>query len=191
MDRAGLITYQSKIPLTALCSVWLLKRRLSLNQWISLAVLVAGMIMSNQSKSDDDVLVHLPLNSSLSPLNRMRRTSEEQLLASEGAQPSQRPLVGVLAFMVAAATSAFASVYFEKMIKSEGRPSLWLRNIQLAIYSTVIAAAGILINDDPLQAEHGLLHGESHPLPYRACSLMIFIRCSNHPHITYGNTIHQ
>ena len=38
--------------------------------------------------------------------------------------------------------SAFASVYFEKLLKADRKPSLWLRNIQLAVYGSVVAMVG-------------------------------------------------
>eukprot|EP00966_Prymnesium_polylepis_P202489 4691123-Prymnesium_polylepis.1 len=51
--------------------------------------------------------------------------------------------------------------------QSKSMPSLWLRNIQLAIYSTVIASIGILLQADPSLREKGVLHGEATPYtPY-------------------------
>lgn len=44
----------------------------------------------------------------------------------------QVPSLGLAAFFTAAMCTSFASVYFEKMLKSDSQPSLWLRNIQLA-----------------------------------------------------------
>ena len=61
--------------------------------------------------------------------------------------------------LLAALCSSFASVYFEKMLKGGKAPSLWLRNMQLAAYSTLIAVASLLCTADPARAEQGLLHG--------------------------------
>lgn len=44
-SAVGLITYQIKIPLTALFSVMLLGKKLNMNQWLSLLVLTAGVIL--------------------------------------------------------------------------------------------------------------------------------------------------
>jgi len=65
------------------------------------------------------------------------------------------------ALVLAAVCTAFASVYFEKMIKGESKPSLWLRNIQLAAYCTVVATVGILLAADPRLKEEGWLDGFS------------------------------
>lgn len=51
------------------------------------------------------------------------------------------------------------SRYFEKMVKSDRRPSLWLKNIQLALYGTIVAAVGLVIQQDPLIGERGLFYG--------------------------------
>ena len=58
--------------------------------------------------------------------------------------PEQSPALGFAAFIVAAVCTSFASVFFEKMLKGASKPSLWLRNIQLATYSTVIACVGLV-----------------------------------------------
>ena len=65
----------------------------------------------------------------------------------------------MVALLVAAMCSAFASVYFEMMIKSDRKPSLWLRNIQLALYGSIVAAAGLVIRQDPAAATDGLFYG--------------------------------
>ena len=71
-----------------------------------------------------------------------------QLLGASGRAladaPEQSPALGFAAFIVAAVCTSFASVFFEKMLKGASKPSLWLRNIQLATYSTVIACVGLV-----------------------------------------------
>ena len=71
----------------------------------------------------------------------------------------QNPTLGVAAFLIAALCTAFASVYFEKMLKGASKPSLWLRNIQLASYSTVIAFAYLLAQPGGLSPPDGLFAG--------------------------------
>lgn len=44
--------------------------------------------------------------------------------------------VGVTAVLVACCSSGFAGVYFEKILK-ESKQSVWVRNIQLGLYSSV------------------------------------------------------
>jgi len=109
------ITYQSKILFTAVCSVIILKRKLSLNQWLALCILLAGVLC-------------------------VQHQGEE----SASGKPGQSHLLGMVALLAAALCSALASVYLEKMLKSERKPSLWLRNIQLALYGSVVAAINVL-----------------------------------------------
>ena len=59
---------------------------------------------------------------------RIRRG--RRLAAASAPVRAQSPLVGVGALVLAALCTAFASVYFEKMLKGASKPSLWLRNIQ-------------------------------------------------------------
>ena len=54
-----------------------------------------------------------------------------------------------------------AQVYFEMMLKGASKPSLWLRNIQLAAYCTLVATLGILLAADPRLQENGWLDGFS------------------------------
>jgi len=74
--------------------------------------------------------------------------------------PVQVPMFGFGAMLLAAVCSSFASVYFEKMLKGARKPSLWLRNIQLATYSAAIAAVTLFSTADPARAAGGgILHG--------------------------------
>ena len=45
------------------------------------------------------------------------------------------------------------------MLKGARKPSLWLRNIQLATYSGAIAVVTVLFEEDPLRHTEGWLHG--------------------------------
>lgn len=129
----GQITYQSKVLFTALCSVLMLKKQLSANQWISQGCLLIGVVC----------------------VQSLNFSSSDQVAGKEG----QMPLVGTIAFLAAAASSAFASVYLEKMLKSDHKPSLWLRNIQLAVYGSIVAAINVAISQDPLIESDGLCYG--------------------------------
>ncbi|KAL1521052.1 hypothetical protein AB1Y20_022607 [Prymnesium parvum] len=68
-------------------------------------------------------------------------------------KPIQNRLIGFGAFIIASLCTSFASVWFEKMIKGESKPSLWLRNIQLAFYSSIIAALSLLKDYDTIAAD--------------------------------------
>ena len=85
-------------------------------------------------------------------------------------KPTLRPMhprLGVAAWLGAALCSAFASVYFEKMVKlspgGEPVPSLWLRNIQLCSLSCLtgvllVAEERVAWREGSTLRTHGPLH---------------------------------
>ena len=66
--------------------------------------------------------------------------------------------LGLSAVIFACCTSGFAGVYFEKILKGT-KQSVWLRNIQLALFSIVLGAAGCFWNDGDRIAEGGFFQG--------------------------------
>lgn len=56
------------------------------------------------------------------------------------------PGLGLLAVMMACTTSGFAGVYFEKILKGTNC-SVWMRNIQLGLFSVVLGLFGVYGND--------------------------------------------
>lgn len=142
----GQITYQSKILWTALFSILILGKKLTPNQWLALVVLAIGVV----------AVQGVPESKAGAKRGRLKhggRGGTAQL------GPEQVPIVGVGALIGAAICTAFASVYFEKMLKGASKPSLWLRNIQLAIYSSAIAAIGLLCSNDEALAQRGWMAG--------------------------------
>jgi len=83
------------------------------------------------------------------------------------AQSSQKPsaggmakgsLVGVMAALGVSGCSGFASVYLEKILKGD-KTSLWVRNVQLCIFSIPLQLLAVYQRDwDKVQA-YGWLHG--------------------------------
>ncbi|KAG7456865.1 hypothetical protein MATL_G00240360 [Megalops atlanticus] len=128
------VTYQLKILTTALFSVSMLGRRLSMHQWLSLLILMTGV-----------VFVQWP---SESP-----EASAQQQLQSAGSQ-----LVGVLAVLSACCSSGFAGVYFEKILK-ETKQSVWVRNIQLGLFGLVFGLMGMFVYDGKRVIESGMFQG--------------------------------
>jgi UDP-sugar transporter A1/2/3 len=56
--------------------------------------------------------------------------------------------VGLIAVLAACCTSGFAGVYFEKILKDpKFKCSVWMRNIQLGLFSTVLGLGGVIYND--------------------------------------------
>ncbi|GMH81271.1 hypothetical protein TrVE_jg8700 [Triparma verrucosa] len=113
------VCYQSKLVTTAIVSVLLLNRKYEKIQWISLVLLGIGVsvvVLGEQDNSEGD-----------------------------GGPKDQNLTVGLIAVGLASLSSAFAGVYFEKVVKgknsgSNGKPtSLWVRNVELAFFSLVFS----------------------------------------------------
>ncbi|XP_028283869.1 solute carrier family 35 member A3b isoform X2 [Parambassis ranga] len=127
------VTYQLKILTTALFSVSMLGKRLGFYQWLSLLLLMAGVI-----------LVQWPTGS--------EGDSEQKVLSA-----SSR-FVGVMAVLVACVSSGFGGVYFEKILK-ETKQSVWVRNIQLGAFSIVLGFIGMMVYDGEQVSQSGMFQG--------------------------------
>lgn len=129
------VTYQLKILTTALFSVSMLGKKLGFYQWLSLLILMAGV-----------TLVQWPTES-------VAETEQKVLSASS-------QFVGVMAVLMACVSSGFAGVYFEKILK-ETKQSVWVRNIQLGLFSFVLGFIGMLLYDGDSIRQSGMFQGYS------------------------------
>jgi solute carrier family 35 (UDP-sugar transporter), member A1/2/3 len=120
------VTYQAKLVTTAIVSVIMLNRKYSPKQWLCLVVLSLGV--------------------ALAVLGEGKEGSSKT--ATDENRPVQSLAVGLIAVTVACFCSAFAGVYFEKVLKSNTSDasgasrapvSMWMRNIQLAFFSVLIS----------------------------------------------------
>lgn len=123
------VTYQLKIPCTALCMVLMLNRSLSRMQWFSIFMLCFGVILVQWKPAE---------------LNKV--------------QIEQNPFVGFVAIAIAVLCSGFAGVYFEKVLKSS-ETSLWVRNIQMYLSGIIITLLGVFVTDGPQVMEKGFFYG--------------------------------
>ncbi|BES93479.1 transporter [Nesidiocoris tenuis] len=112
------VTYQLKILTTALLSVLMLGKKLSSKQWISLVVLLTGVVMVQLSGSE-----------------------------SKSGPPGQNRLVGFSAALGACVLSGFAGVYFEMILKGSNDVSVWMRNVQLSFLSLPLGLMTALASD--------------------------------------------
>ncbi|XP_064604394.1 UDP-galactose translocator-like isoform X2 [Liolophura sinensis] len=125
------VTYQLKILTTAIFSVIMLKKVLSIPQWAALGVLFVGVSvvqLQPSSKVEENVAVE------------------------------QRPFIGLFAVIVSCFLSGFAGVYFEKILKGT-RQSIWLRNFQLGFLGIIIGVITMLFKDSTQFQEKGFFHG--------------------------------
>lgn len=145
------VTYQAKLLTTALVSVLMLNRSYTIKQWICLSLLGVGVaIVVLGEKKDED---------------------SDSKVVLEGDNVEQSLTVGLVSVTIACFSSALAGVYFEKvlkkpiMVKSDGGEeksknpvSLWMRNIQMAFFSILIAITNGVIATGP-DAEKPFMHG--------------------------------
>jgi len=141
------VVYQAKILTTALFSCLILRKPMSYMQVLALSLLMVGVGCVQLSAMED---------------------------ASEKPQTTnyrQFPLLGLLAVAAACSTSGFSSVYFEMVIKTRSFAhsgvdqnlaqefALWVRNIQLAMFSLTAALIGAFLKDGAQIMEGGFLQG--------------------------------
>jgi UDP-sugar transporter A1/2/3 len=129
------VIYQCKTLFTALFSRLFLARILEFSQWIALLVLVAGMVIAVLATN-----------------------------FSTTANANQNVLTGLVSLIIVGLLSAGASVYFEKMLKTEIEgpakvAGLWLRNIPLGLFALPLSAGAMLLTDWDQVREYGVLQG--------------------------------
>lgn len=174
------VTYQFKIFVTAVFSVVLLRRSISGRQWISLILLMVGVAIvslphdsSASLASSHHARVYVPRSSNplrehfrmAEPGSHLRKRSatyegiEEDELALD--TPGMDASTGLLAVVGVCIFSGLAGVYFEKVIKEGPKTtSIWIRNVQLSIYSLFPAFfIGIIFLDGETVAKHGFFAG--------------------------------
>jgi len=114
------VTYQGKLVTTAIVSVLMLNRKYTAQQWICLVALSLGVAI---------------------------------VVLGEGEEPPetkgvQSLSVGLASVTISCLCSALAGVYFEKVVKNVGAGSekekaapvsVWIRNVELAFFTIVIA----------------------------------------------------
>ncbi|XP_049674166.1 CMP-sialic acid transporter isoform X2 [Accipiter gentilis] len=123
------VTYQLKIPCTALCTVLMLNRTLSKLQWFSVFMLCGGVTLVQWKPAQ-----------------------------ATKVQVEQNPWLGFGAIAVAVLCSGFAGVYFEKVVKSSDT-SLWVRNIQMYLSGIVVTLFGVYMSDGAQVHEKGFFYG--------------------------------
>jgi UDP-sugar transporter A1/2/3 len=127
---------QGKLFTTAFFSRIVLGNKISFCQYFSLLLLATGVVIVQQSTN----------NNQSTPMN-------------EG-----NPWIGFLAVLFSCATSGFAAVYFEKVLKqipdTKEQLSIYSRNMQLAFWSIGLGTFPIFVTEDwNLVQQNGLFQG--------------------------------
>jgi UDP-sugar transporter A1/2/3 len=154
------VTYQFKLVTTALMSVVMLQRQYSIQQWVCLVLISLGVALVVLGEKKD------------TSSGSGGEDGEENNQDDKAGYTNMS--LGLIAVTLACMSSALAGVYFEKVLKKKPATtgssstdetslppaSLWMRNIQLAFYSVVIAAIqGWLTPTDPDRIGQSYLHG--------------------------------
>ncbi|VDD81612.1 unnamed protein product [Mesocestoides corti] len=157
------ITYQFKIITTAMFMVSMLKKHITVKQWISLLILITGIIFVQVNwlhifrDAEWSGTVEFPPNTyAYTP--RLAPSADVKSPLQSMSTVSQNPLVGLCAVILASFSSGFAGVYFEKLMKSTA-PSLWIRNIQLGFWGSILALIGVFMTDGTTVINDGFFRG--------------------------------
>lgn len=158
---------QTKLLSTALFSVWLLHRRLSFLQWMSLVALTAGVLGAQLGASKAphaSVVIDTAAMTTSTRLPRLPRVLGFDALTSAprgvnalsdtlptfepdgDEEPQANALIGIAACVLSGLSSSYAGVYFEKVVKTTS-PTLSIRNIQLSIFGIPLAFLSMLLLD--------------------------------------------
>jgi UDP-sugar transporter A1/2/3 len=100
------ITAQLKILTTAIFSVLMLGTKLPLSKWILLTMVAFGVIVIQLQDYSD-----------------------------ETAGEAKTRLAGIFCVILSSTTSGFAGIWFEKALKGKQKVSLFLRNLQLSLFT--------------------------------------------------------
>ncbi|KAF2460577.1 nucleotide-sugar transporter-domain-containing protein, partial [Lineolata rhizophorae] len=174
------VTYQLKILTTALFSVMMLGRTLSMRRWVSLVLLMLGIAIV-QLPAEEEALDMSSLKDAqpkfyfprtMEQLRDLGSTAAAQLVKRsatyEGIKedvaeehPQLNGSVGLMAVIAACVLSGLAGVYFEKVLKdSNASATVWVRNVQLSFYSLFPALfIGVLFKDGEEIAKTGFFAG--------------------------------
>ena len=130
------VSYQMKILTTAAFSVALLRKKLTSTKWLSLFFLAigVGIVQIQTSTANHAAPREQPVGS-----------------AHESAPMHihvMSPLKGFGAVIAACFTSGLAGVYFEMVLKNS-KADLWVRNVQLSLFSLIPALLPILYSSTP------------------------------------------
>jgi UDP-sugar transporter A1/2/3 len=130
------VTYQMKILTTAAFSVALLRKKLSSTEWLSLFFLAigVGIVQIQTSAIGPSIPKNMPVGSAhdSAPLHIHVMS----------------PLKGFGAVTAACFTSGLAGVYFEMVLKNS-KADLWVRNVQLSLFSLIPAFLPVLYSSNP------------------------------------------
>ncbi|KAA8649739.1 putative UDP-galactose transporter [Aspergillus tanneri] len=171
------VTYQMKLVVTTVFSLILFRKTVPLRKWGLLLLLLVGVCLvqmpdgSSDQESLQDQTTHPAFPRSLEEWKAVkleRPNLHKRSATYEGIQedimtafPRMNGTIGLLATIGSCMASGLASVYLEKVLKDSAKStSLWVRNVQLAVYSVFPALfIGVIFLDGEKIAANGFFEG--------------------------------
>lgn len=171
------VTFQLQFFATAIFGLIVLRRSIAPRKWGLLLLLLVGVALvqipdansEQMALQEDGSSLHFPR--SLEEWKAVKKGSgnlHKRSATYEGIEddiqtidPRLNAVVGLLAIVGATLASGFGGVYFEKVLKdSSSHTSLWVRNVQLAVYSVFPALfIGVVFRDGDNIANDGFFQG--------------------------------
>ncbi len=139
-----MVGYQLKILTTAVFATIMLGKKLSRLQWFSLVLLTIGVSLAQLHAHHTE--------------NTAAHTKAEAISDHPEAPEKQSTVAGFVAVLLAACTSGFSGIYFERILKGS-KTSLWIRNIQMGLSSIFIALFATITSDGTQIREKGFFYG--------------------------------
>jgi len=127
------VVYQLKVLTTAIFSVTMLQKSISCEQWGALLLLFCGAALAQTAGNSQKEGQYDPL-------------------------VGRSTLLGLSSCILATVSSGFAGVWFEKVLKGS-RPSLYVRNIQLGFFGTIVGIVTIIMKDWDAVMTNGFFGG--------------------------------
>ena len=144
---------QLKIVSAALFSVLLLGRKLGARRWAAIALLVVGLAVVQWHSLRPRGGVGAGAAATVGRRGRAARGAAVAVVERDEAR-------GLLAMVGLCLLSGFAGALMERLLKDRSRTSsLWIRNLQLALFSLPVAAALVPLADAEALRTQGALVG--------------------------------
>jgi UDP-sugar transporter A1/2/3 len=155
ISHLDVITFQAisqlKILTTAIFSVIMLNKTLESKQWFACFLLTVGVTLTQIS--------NVP-TSTVSSSSSFSVFGFDYNWTGLFQNIDYKVGSGILAIFCACITSGFSSVYFEKILKNSSSTSIWVRNIQMSLFSIVFAFIAMIFSAEfPSIQQNGVYYG--------------------------------
>lgn len=117
-------------------------------QWFALALLAVGVGLVQVDHLTLENSKHLVKHSA-------SHQDDNESQSTPESEQQQNYFIGLIAVIIVCFTSAFAGIYFEKILKSSPQISIWMQNIRLSIFGAPISLLISWVKDSESITEKG------------------------------------